>query len=68
MPEIMDRIVVDKKVRFGKPVIKGTRVPVELVIKKIGCGMSAEEVMQEYDLTSDDILAALEYELFPKEQ
>jgi len=61
MPEIMDRIVVDKQVRFGKPVIKGTRVPVELVVGKLAGDMTFEEIMQEYDLTRDDILAALSY-------
>lgn len=59
--EIAPRIVVDKKVRFGKPVIKGTRVPVELVVGKLAGGMTFEEVMREYDLTLQDIRAALKY-------
>ena len=61
MKEIAPRIVVDEKIRFGKPVIKGTRVPVDLVIAKLGAGMSMEEVERNYDLTRDDILAALKY-------
>ena len=61
MTEIAPRITVDEKVRFGKPVIKGTRVPVELVIGKIAGGMTFEEVMREYDLKKKDILAALDY-------
>jgi uncharacterized protein (DUF433 family) len=59
--EIAPRIVVDEQVRFGKPVIKGTRVPVELVVGKLAGGMTFEEVMREYDLTKRDILAALDY-------
>ena len=61
MTEIMERISVDKHVAFGKPVIKGTRVPVELVVGKLAGGMSFEEVMKEYDLTREDILSALNY-------
>lgn len=59
--EIAPGIVIDEKVRFGKPVIKGTRVPVDLVLGKLAGGMTYEEVMVEYDLTKNDILAALRY-------
>ncbi|MDP2168678.1 MAG: DUF433 domain-containing protein [Thermodesulfovibrionales bacterium] len=59
--EIAPGIVIDEKVRFGKPVIKGTRVPVDLILGKLAGGMTYEEVMVEYDLTKDDILAALRY-------
>ena len=44
------------------PVIKGTRVPVDLILSKLAAGgMAYEEVMSEYDLTKEDILAALDY-------
>jgi uncharacterized protein (DUF433 family) len=59
--EIAPRITVDEKVRFGKPVIKGTPVPVDLILGKLAGGMTYEEVMTEYDLTKDDILAAIDY-------
>ena len=61
MKDISPRITVDPGVRFGKPVIEGTRVPVELVVGKLGGGMSVEEVMDEYVLTREDVLAALSY-------
>jgi len=61
MKEIAPGIVVDRQVRFGKPVIKGTRVPVDLVIGKTAGGMTIEEVMKEYDLKREDILNALSY-------
>jgi len=59
--EIAPRIVVDEKVRFERPVIRGTRVPVDLILAKLAGGMIYEEVMNEYDLTKEDILAALNY-------
>jgi uncharacterized protein (DUF433 family) len=61
MKPIAPRIVVDEKVRFGKPVIKGTRVPVDLVVGKLAGGMAIEEVMVEYDLRKEDVLAVLDY-------
>lgn len=54
-------ITVDPQVRFGKPVIKKTRVPVEVVVGKIAGGMTINKVMQEYDLTREQVLAALQY-------
>ena len=59
--EIAPRISIAKDIRFGKPVISGTRVPVDLIIGKLGGGMSYEEVMAEYQITREDILAALDY-------
>jgi uncharacterized protein (DUF433 family) len=61
MAQIAPRIVVDEKVRFGKPVIEGTRVPVALVLGKLAGGMTAQAVAEEYGLTRDDVLAALAY-------
>ena len=59
--EIAPGIEVDEKIRFGKPVIKGTRVPVDLLLGKLAGGMTYEEVMAEYDLTREDVLATLMY-------
>jgi len=59
--ELAHLIEVNPKVRFGKPVIKGTRVPVDLIVGKIAGGMSIKEVMQEYKLTKDQVEAALRY-------
>jgi uncharacterized protein (DUF433 family) len=61
MMEIAPRIVVDENVRFGKPVIKGTRVPVDLIVGKLAGGMSIDQVLDEYSLSREDILAALAY-------
>jgi uncharacterized protein (DUF433 family) len=59
--EIALRITVDPRVRFGKPVIKGTRVPVDLIVGKLAGGMSVEEVAREYEITEEDVRAALRY-------
>lgn len=59
--EIAPQIVVDAHVRFGKPVIKGTRVPVHIIVAKLGGGMLPEEVANEYGLTIEDVKAALAY-------
>jgi len=59
--EIAPRISVNEKVRFGKPVVTGSRVPVDLILGKLAGGMTYEEVMGEYDITREDILAVLDY-------
>ena len=59
--QIAPRIVVDPAVRFGKPVIQGTRVPVELVIAKLAAGMKTEEIVEEYEITQEDFRAAPSY-------
>ena len=61
MQAIAPRITVDEAVRFGRPVIEGARVPVELVIGKLAGGMSIESVCEEYELTHEDVFAALSY-------
>ena len=59
--EIAPRISVDENIRFGKPVITGTRVPVDLILGRLAGGMTYDEVMGEYDITREDILAILNY-------
>lgn len=56
-----DRIVIDPRICHGKPVIRGTRMPVALVVGSLAGGMSFEEVEREYGLTRDDIRAALKF-------
>jgi uncharacterized protein (DUF433 family) len=56
-----DRIVIDQAVRHGKPIIKGTRVPLEIIIGSLAGGMEIEEIVKEYDLQKEDVLAALAY-------
>ena len=56
-----DRIVIDPAVRHGKPIIKGTRVPLEIIIGSLAGGMEINEIVLEYDLQKEDVLAALAY-------
>jgi uncharacterized protein (DUF433 family) len=57
-----NQIAIDSEVMHGKPVIKGTRIPVYIVLNLLAGGLKSEEVLREYpDLTNEDILACLEY-------
>ena len=59
---ITDRIELNPKVMLGKPVIRGTRIPVELILRKIGEGAKEEELLDAYPkLTPQDIRAAVGY-------
>lgn len=58
---IRDNISVDPKIRFGKPVIAGTRVPVDLIVGKVAGGMAIEAVAREYGLTQEQVFIALRY-------
>ena len=54
-----EHIEINADIMDGKPVIRGTRVPVELILRKLGAGMSAEAVLADHPrLTYDDIRAA----------
>jgi uncharacterized protein (DUF433 family) len=59
--EIADRITADSAVRFGKPVIKGTRVPVSVVVGQAAAGKRHEEIAGEYGVSVEDVRAALRY-------
>jgi uncharacterized protein (DUF433 family) len=57
-----DRIAADPKVLVGKPVVKGTRISVELVIDLLAAGWSHEQILASYpNLTVEDIRACLAY-------
>jgi len=59
---LLERIELDPEVMLGKPVIRGTRITVEIILEKIGAGCPIEEVLADYPrLTRDDVLAALAY-------
>jgi uncharacterized protein (DUF433 family) len=59
---ITDRITIDRKVMLGKPVIRGTRIPVELILRKLSEGATEADLLDAYPrLTRDDIQAAIGY-------
>lgn len=58
----MDRIEVNPDVMMGKPVIRGTRIPVELILRKLSEGATEADLLDAYPrLTLEDIHAALRY-------
>ena len=58
----MSRIVVDRNVLAGKPVIKGTRISVDFILDLLASCMAVERILKEYPhLKREDILAALAY-------
>jgi uncharacterized protein (DUF433 family) len=59
---IIDRIEINPKVMMGKPVIRGTRLTVELILRKLAEGASEPELLEAYPrLTRKDIQAAIRY-------
>jgi uncharacterized protein (DUF433 family) len=56
-----DRIVIDPAISHGRPVIRGSRVPVTVVVGSLAGGMTFEEIEREYDLSAEDIRAALKF-------
>ncbi len=60
MSDLLDRIEIDPKVMLGKPVIRGTRIPVQLILEKLAAGQTPEDLRRSYPrLTAEDISAAL---------
>ncbi len=64
------RIIIDPAIQHGKPVIKGTRLPITRIIGGLAAGMSNEQIIKEYEITEKDIKAALDYanKLIEKEE
>ncbi len=62
MADAEERIVVNPKIMGGKPVIKGTRIPVYFILELIANGWSIDDILKEYPhLTREDVLAAIRY-------
>lgn len=56
------RITINPKTMAGKPVIRGTRIPVYLILNLVACGYTFERILRAYpQLTKQDVKAALEY-------
>ncbi|MBI4146214.1 DUF433 domain-containing protein [Candidatus Woesearchaeota archaeon] len=57
-----DRIIIDKKILAGKPIIRGTRISVEFILELLASGMTIAEILKNYpELKREDVLAALAY-------
>lgn len=58
--ELLDRITINPKVMVGKPVIRGTRLTVELILDRLAHGSTTEEIVEEYQgITAEDVRACL---------
>ena len=62
MAELLDRITIDPAIGHGKPVIRGLRYPVEMLLELLSAGMTIDEILADYeDLEREDVLAALAF-------
>lgn len=57
----IDLVVLDPGIAHGKPIIRGTRVPVAVVIGSLAGGMTFEEIQREYEISAEDIRASLKF-------
>jgi len=59
---LMDRIEINPQIMLGKPVIKDTRITVEIILKKLSQNITIDEILADYPrLTREDIQAAIAY-------
>ena len=57
-----NRVIIDPEIMLGKPVIKGTRITVELILRKLSDGMTIDKILIAYQhLSREDVYAALTY-------
>ncbi|RLG79650.1 MAG: DUF433 domain-containing protein [Thermoprotei archaeon] len=61
MEELLERIVVDPRIMAGKPVIRGTRITVDVILELLAAGMKPEEIAKDYRISVEDVRAALLY-------
>jgi uncharacterized protein (DUF433 family) len=60
--ELLERIVINPKIMCGKPIVKGTRITVEQVLKLLSQGLTLKEILKDYPhLSKDDVAAVLLY-------
>jgi len=64
-----ERIEINPAIMGGKPVIRGTRIPVETILRKLGAGMTSTAILADHPrLTHHDILAAQSFAAEPLTQ
>lgn len=61
MEDLLERILIDPRVMAGKPVIRGTRITVDLILELLAAGLKPEEIAKDYNISVDDVKAALLY-------
>jgi len=58
---MIDRIEINPDIHFGKPVIRGTRVPVTRILAEVAAGTSFAEIANQYGISDEDIRAAVAF-------
>ena len=59
-PQLLQRVVSDPNIMVGKPIIRGTRIPIEMIVRMVAQGMTTDEILADYpSLKPNDIQAAL---------
>jgi uncharacterized protein (DUF433 family) len=62
VPTSTDRITIDPDICHGKPVIRGLRYPVEIILELLSAGMTTDDILADYeDLEREDVLAVLAF-------
>jgi uncharacterized protein (DUF433 family) len=62
MADLLERITIDPAIVHGKPVVRGLRYPVELLLELLSSGMTPDEILADYeDLERDDLLAVFAF-------
>jgi len=61
LKELLDRITISPRIMAGKPVIRGTRITVDLILELLAAGMKPEEIAEDYKISVEDVRAALLY-------
>jgi uncharacterized protein (DUF433 family) len=59
--ELLSRISINPRVCFGKPCVKGRRIWVSLVLDLLASGATVEEIIEDYELQREDVLACIAY-------
>lgn len=67
--DILSRITIDPNIMHGKPIIRGMRWTVEMILDLLSSGMTNDEILEDHpELEKEDILACLEYTNFQMSQ
>lgn len=62
MDDLLQRITFDKEILGGKPIVRGMRIPVDMILELLAKGATSQEILEDYpELEPDDIRAALLY-------
>jgi uncharacterized protein (DUF433 family) len=60
--QLLRRVMTDPRIMFGKPVIRGTRLPVDMIVEKVAYGATLQDLQRDYPfIRDDDVKAALLY-------